>query len=480
MEEIVRKIEELIRTARVREARRELARFRTEKVPREFVLPIAKFCRTTNLPELGIRLLNPYVRPSVKSVVTAKDSEKAVYAACLIRIGAVPEARSILKGLNSEVYPECMLYEAFALISQWNYKESVPLLKRYVKHTKVDAYQKLVGEVNLAAAYVHEQINEEAIPLLAKLREETKTLEYFQLLGNALELSAQQAIFSKDWKAAEKFLFEAGTTLKKSGGLDSFFVEKWEAIKQSIRSPKQIQKLGKIRQEAKRLKHWETIRDCDRFGCKATKKEELFQKVYFGTPFPEFRTQLTQEFKFPLPKTYVWYPFGQKNGPVLDLTNFKTAKNSKAGMLLHRLLILLCSDFYRPIRLATIHSSLYEGEHFNPRSSPVRVHQAIKRLRLWLKKNRFPLEIVEDRSSYALKATAPVGVKIALHLTPPKRQDFQLSQLKDQWGVKPFSAPEAAEHLKVSLRSVNRLLKLGETEGKLTRHGKASATRYRF
>lgn len=476
MEDDLKKIDALVKAAKVKEARRLISQYREAKIPRAYVLRLARLARATGLSEIAIRHLNPIVRPPAKSTVVATDLEKAVYAAVLTRIGAATEALEILQKVDKEKVPECLLYETYALVSRWNYKDTIPLLKKYVALTKLDAYSLCVGQVNLAAAYVHERKIREASTLLAVLRDKTREENLTQLYGNTLELSAQHAIFDGKWSEAGLFLSEAEKVLQESDGLDAFFVKKWRAISEMLKNPKRVEAVRKVRQSAILLKHWETVRDCDRFECIATRNEELYRHLYFGTPYADFRERLKKDFeKEPsLPEFYIWNMNGSASG------NKNVTDGKSGGQLLHRLFKILTSDFYRPTRLAAIYSSLYPGEYFNPRSSPDRVHQAMKRLRIKLRDSRAGISIKEEDTTYSLVSSGSAGIKVYLEDPPTSHADARLAELKKLWPKDPFTVNDVIHALGISSRSGARLLLLGVNRGVLLREGKASLTTYRF
>src|SRR5206468_2581133 len=121
----------------------------------------------------------------------------------------------------------------------------------------------------------------------------------------------------------------------------------------------------------------ETVRDCDLHRSVATKDEKLLLHVYFGTPHPTFRERILAEYggSVALPSRYLWKKTG-KSSRILDLTD-PEALGLKPGQLLHRALLLLCSDFYRPVRLAALHSRLFPDRYFHPTATPNQIHQLL-------------------------------------------------------------------------------------------------------
>jgi hypothetical protein len=248
------------------------------------------------------------------------------------------------------------------------------------------------------------------------------------------------------WKDAERYLSEAEAALGESGGLDELFVQKWRAVAQILQNPREVNPLKKVRQRALQLKHWETVRDCDLFLCVARKDEALFRHLYFGTPWEEFRSRLVREFGAhpEVERSHEWNLSDRATAPVLEVPF------EKKGMVLQKLFAVLCSDFYRPIRLATIHAKLFPSDYFNPLSSPTRIHQAMKRLRQHFKNLGVPLEILESQGAYRLTSKRPLKLSLKVGSTVSDRVTHLLEELKAAFAGESFDVNGVARTLKIS------------------------------
>jgi hypothetical protein len=157
-------LESLVRSGESAKARRILRELRLDRLTRAEKLQAANLARRSGLPELSIKLLNRVMRPR-SGASDASARERAEYAAALSRIGATSEALGILESLKGSDHPEVPLFHAFALISQWDYRGAIPLLRRHERAAQTD-YQRLIGRVNLVAALVFERQSREARELL--------------------------------------------------------------------------------------------------------------------------------------------------------------------------------------------------------------------------------------------------------------------------------------------------------------------------
>ena len=350
----IRQIDTLIRMGRGSEALPIFHTMLSKLPPRDLVASVARLAWRIGDPISGIRLLGPYVRPKARTRVSATQQEKAEYAACLIRFGIRNEALFILAEVDRNKVPSVLLYTAFALISRWDYRQAIPLLTHYLKLPHIDPYNRFVAKTNLAAALVYEREFPKADFLLRDITYELSLRRHNLLLGFIWELSAVHLIYQSKFSEAERFLDRAAHLLKETTTLGEFFVRKWKTILAIMRdgTGENFEALNQIRTEAVKLGHWETLRDCDRFEAIRKKDRNLFLRLYFGTPFESFRERLIRDFGnvAKIPETYDWR-LGRmrRKTPILDLSDSSLdTQGLKSGQRLHRLLISLSRDFYRP------------------------------------------------------------------------------------------------------------------------------------
>ncbi len=469
-----------IRGGRLREARASLKALAKAKLPRPALAEAANLAWRASNPAQGIKWLSALVRPAARKPITATATEKAEYGACLVKVGALSEACDLLAGIAPADEPRAALYLAFAKVAQWDYGGSIPLLKQYLASPKLTAYQKLVGQTNLAAALVEQRRPLEATFLLRKLLHDLHLGGHQLLLGRALLLSAENFLNKKDWKQAVAFLEKAEGLLRETDSLDHFLIRKFRAIAAFLKSPgtPTLTRLHEIRLEAAGWRHWETIRDCDRYEAVALQDETLITHLYFGTPFESFRRKLADDVPaFQAPDSHVW-KLKRGAGPVLNLSTGKGGRAVlKVGQSLHRLLLALASDFYRPLRTAELHALAFPGEFFHPVYSAQKLRTLISRLRTWLARSKIPLAVIELDGGYRLGAERPC----ALELPAPRMSGGAvLEKLRLGRGASPFSAAQAADTLGVSDRTARRYLETAAETGEVEVLGKGKARRYVF
>lgn len=466
-----------IRAGQGATVRAEIVRLVKDVPPRAALAELAWISWRVGVPDIGVKLLNPVVRPKSRSPLSATDREKAEYASCLVRIGAVDEALAILSSVSKKEFPRAALYEVFGLVAEWRYAETVPLLHQFLK-TRPSDYDALVANVNLAAALVVLRRDAEALTLLDALERQTEKEKHLLLLGNVRELRAATHVRMHRWAEARKACEHAGERLRDHGGVFALILDKWVAVAEAgLSSTKQPGKLLEpIKARARALEHWETVRDCERFEFLLSGNPELFSKLYFGTPFPEFRQSLKLEMTvpFPIPASYEW-KLGETATNVVDLTT--TIAGAKVGQQNHRVLVALASDFYRPFRTAQLHSRLFPGEFYNPVSAPHRVAEAIHRTKAWLDERGLPISIAHSDAGYHLTALDG-GVRIRVALEVPTNEDRDWKAMQSAFDDRPFSISEAVARLGHPRRTTARLLQHWTESGQLTKSGAGRITRY--
>ncbi|MBS1985411.1 MAG: hypothetical protein JST16_14695, partial [Bdellovibrionales bacterium] len=231
-------VDEDIRAGRLVRARAQLRELLKKSLARDVALRAAGLARRCGMPEQSLRLLAPTVRPSARSLVVASPDEIIEYAGALVAIGAHREALDLLASVPVARASEAALQRAFAHFAQWNYAAAIDCLQVYLRSDRIDAYRRLVGEVNLAAALVHERKDQPAQALLRRLLVQTEAPGFARLHANVLELAAQAAIERAAWTEAADYLERAQALLRGQGVRDAFYIEKWRAVLDLRRHPK--------------------------------------------------------------------------------------------------------------------------------------------------------------------------------------------------------------------------------------------------
>jgi hypothetical protein len=319
-----------------------------------------------------------------------------------------------------------LLYASYAYFAEWNHREPIVLLRRYLSIPGLDEYWKLVARINLASALIPEREYGTASGLLDELLEVTGAREYRLHRAKTLELLATNCIHLGRWADAQRFLYESRAMLRTASPVPRLYLRKWRALlmlKKHGARPDTLAALSAVRAAAQSLGQWETVRDCDRHLAEARGDEQLLRHVYFGTPFPSFRQSLLDAFArvVALPADYLWRVDADRSeetkegGPVVDIAELAESQEGEV----YRLGRFLSSDFYAGFRIPGL-ATFIDGKSFHPSRSGKTVESSLVKLRAWTVEQRLPL-VVSDRGG-VLRWSASSPVTIRVPLTSPLEQ----------------------------------------------------------
>jgi hypothetical protein len=344
----------------------------------------------------------------------------------------------------------------------------------------------------LAAAHVADGNDKCALPILQKVEKLCRQNGWNLFLSNCLEISSQIAIRAQRWGQAEELLKEAELQ-GKSAHKYLLFVEKWRAISKLSQNPYSTEartELEEVRKKALQVRDWETIRDLDfQIGLHCNERN-LLEKLYFGTPYRQYRKKIEKIFKlrkWELPNLYNWPDHRSNYKKFFD--PFDGTNNGveviKTGKTVHRLIILLSTDLYRPFAMAQIFSKIFVGEYFNPTSSPDRVYQAIQKARKLFNDNGVDIDIEVDSGLCSLKCHPLQSLVLRKKLIVNKTRNELvqvsfLQKIKLAFQHKSFSASQVATQLEVSPGTARSLLASAEKTGSIIKFGNGRSTLYRL
>lgn len=491
--ELFSRFDTMIRSGQGFQVRKQLLLLSSKRIPRIYLERYANLARRLGLSELSLRVLHPLVRSLDGRVEKPLPGELIEYAAALGEIGAVKESQKILLDRSlQEKDTRVFLYLSMSLFRNWQYEDAIPHLVKFVQLAS-DPYAKLVGNVNLAAAYCSTRKIDAAKHLIDNLLIQTKEQNFLLLHGNLLELRGQSEIYGGDLKLASEYLSRSQKILSESGNQSSIYPRKWNLYliarnEQNLHAAFKV--MLPLMNEARQQRQWETLRDIDRLLGVHYQDSFLAQKLYVGTPFDHYRKGLRNDFKnFVQPELFYlsnrWRT--EPRGAIFDASTGKLDDKNigiKPGALLHRLLATLVSDFYRPFSVGTIFSEVFPEEFYNPFSAHDRVFQAIKRLRAILNKEGLPIKVMQSKYEYSIKVLGNISIMVRSDGAPQEvsnlRSVYLSEQIRSLGPGKEFSISDIMNHLNTSLRTANRIAKEHVEKGQLTRIGKGKNTRYKL
>jgi hypothetical protein len=302
--------------------------------------------------------------------------------------------------------------------------------------------------------------------LLGEIRRESTMRGWQPLFDAAIELSIQNSVRRDDLTAASYFL---------SLTRDDLIIKKWTALLALYRGEGQthdsLQILHWVREHAQATGEWELARDCDLHQALATRDQSLVLKLFFGTPYPEFRERLIEAaatWMDILPSDYDYAPKGLA-ARSFDVTAGREAQRAslRRGKNMHRLLTRLASDFYRPFLFAEADAQKYS----------LLAH----RLRNWFEDYEIPLGVQILDGSVRLLWRGPYALRVAQQMTDlitADKDQHQVDALVSSFKEKSFTSREAAAQLGISVRSTVHILAIAIEQKKLVRSGNGRSTLY--
>lgn len=478
----IESIEKLIREGEFTGARVHLREIPVTSVPRDSLVRFANLANRSQEFDLSLRALHRIVRGDPRLVGNPTDLEKMEYAFVLRKVGAVGEALSLAESVNANSHPKALYHIASCRISMWDYLTAVPLLKEYIGLLPVDDYHRQVAMMNLVAALIQCDQLHEAELLLGELQETLKQQSLKLLLGNSFELKAQLHLRQKNWALARESAQKSLELLPQSRTTSGLFARKWEAIVECLETGKTAP-ITRVKKLATELSHWETVRECDFHKAVAKQNQKRLRYLYYGTPFPSYRDKILQrsESGLDLPDLVFWNGSQLKKEKLLiHLMEARCGdRELSPGKALHRLLIALCRDFYKPLNPVTAFGLIFPDEYYSP-TALNRIHQLVKKLRGWLEKSDAAISIETVGSSYRLKFESPSCIAVPRLPMDMSPKELEFQKVQSIFSGRTTSASEVRENLNLSFGKVNGLLNWAVENNRVEKSGNGRMTRYKF
>lgn len=443
-----------------------------KKIPRSLLLEYAQIARRVGAPDLIILWLRSIIYSTKSLEQKATLQEKAIYGLGLLRLGAFGEAEKILNSVDPRLDPQVYFYKASLYINQWAYKKAVPLLKKYIKHPDIPAYQKLVGRLNLCASLVSLEKLQFAEVEISRLMKLLDRGGHQLLKGNLLEIRAQLYYVKGEVALALQSLDQSQQLLKHANKM-ILFVEKWKiltSLKATPNDPKLLRSLQQLLEKARQAKEWEIVRDCDLHLAQYQKEGALFLKVYWGSLFRDYKEKVKKLSPGKWTESS-YYDWGQSDSlQALDIVALAPTK------LLKSLFFILTREFYRPLRTTEILGYLYPDNYYNAGSDPIKLQRLIQRARQWITKNNIPVRIQSYRNSYKLELTSAARIRITASLSSEVINYIP----KDFKNKRSFSTKEWALVQKVSRRTAQRQIQYHINLGQIEAFSFGPSAKFRF
>jgi hypothetical protein len=478
--ELLANLDELTKQGRRTAVMKELAKI-LKAGPAIGIRPaLARIANRNQAYVLAMRIQQPIIRAHRENVAKASAETWNVYASSLMGIGALEEAEAALKFTKG--LPEALLTEAFVHFARWDYAKAIPFLERHGRSKQVAPYQKLVGRINLLAGHIAVGDIREARALAESLIPVLEAGENTKLLfGNSLELRAQLEMLEGNFAAALSSLDRSAEILQALPGRYLLYVNKWRAVAKLSLDPTDAEAraaLAEVRQEAKLVRNWETIRDCDFHLARLTGDNVLLQRILLGTPYAGYRARVKSIFGIDVEsdKHLEYNPASQNQTPKRLIWQIEDQSCGSSWPLVQA----MTKDIYRPPRMGVVFSALYPGEYFDPFSSPGRVRNSIFRFNDIAAELKIPFRLRMRHGDFLFEGPSEVGIGLERRARSVAPWQMELAKFKTANGARSFTSSDLAEFLTMTPRSAVSLIEKAVAVRKLEKMGRGKNTRYIF
>lgn len=466
-------IDNLIRSRDLKQAKSLIQSVSIKDIEPDERFHFASLARRLQLVNLSLKFL--WQNVSENHICHQQDLKE--YANSLRKAGLYSEALRVLSRCPKS--GEFLLVEAFCYMSQWNYRKAHDILET-ISLQELGEPEQWVWKVNKAACLVEIGQADQAKEIIDGLfTAGIKSINY-NLYLNCLELLGQVYFRKKEFLKAQGILRLALDNIKAKTDHTYLFVEMWLLTTEMALGHLRTcdSRLAIFKNKARLLGHWETLRHLDFNIASLTQDEALFNKVYFGTPHEAFKRKVLES-GFNLRSNYVWQDGRRKFEEIKITDMFQPGFNQIAfGLTVHRLWMLMSSDFYRPWSSTRIFDTLFPNENYNPFTSKKRVQQLVKKLREALCESGIEFEMKSTKKGYRLRPLHLDAYKIYDKMVFTDQEEFVLHILKTQTCQSSFKKADLQAVIPLSQDQWYRLLKKLESQQAIETTGEGKGKVY--
>lgn len=402
----------------------------------------------------ALKLLHPYVRDETLNVAI-KSPAQVEYAAALIQLGLIAEGNEILSRLNEDLYPEAQMHRILGLFQEWNYLDAIPLLERWIKHPRINDYQRLVGQINLFVAYAFARPDKLRVTEIDALGTTIYAQNYSLLMGAWSQIKGRFLMEHGDYNRATTVFAEGLNRVIDVNTWDRLYLSKWNLVCQ-VKKDGPLKKwkdaFNVLKLHAHQKGDFETVRDCDYLVATHFGSREIGNYCYHGTPFKSFRDRFDSRLFSSSINFFITSDGIQRRlnvesrlrrqtpislSQISSVFNVENEKKLTVNGLLEKTLMALMSDFYRPMTIQRLFGEIYKGQYWNQNTSPVQIRQIFFRFRKWLEKNKWDLKVIELKGTYRLESGTSI-YKILQKGSRPSIEERMCEYLYDRFKKKGF------------------------------------------
>ncbi|MCJ8276240.1 MAG: hypothetical protein MJK18_05310 [Bdellovibrionales bacterium] len=394
---MIQKIDQLVSNYNIEQAKVEFQKVSWDKTPRELCASAASLARRLDNPKGALKILHN----NIYGTESPTPADIIEYSSSLRTLGLINQALTLLDRVPPTTTVH--LHKAFCYITQWDYDLALEELDNYIKDPSLTKKQFLLAQVNRATCLIECDRLHNFLQFIQPLEKEAQKLSP-HLYINILEIKAQFFIKEDESQKAIEVLDQALELAQQQEHTTNLFLKKWQLIAKCKNKTLDVasEEVELFRKEIRKAAQWETLRDFDYHLSQLSDNKNLMNYVFYGTPFRGYRkTIIKQNSNRSWDEKYIWKNKKSKDSS-LDLLS-GDRKSTPFGLGLHRLWMILSSDFYSPWSVPRIFNSLFPDEVFHPVSSPKRVYRLIQQLTQIIESEALQVNLNSTVHGYRLK-----------------------------------------------------------------------------
>ena len=460
--EIISEIDSLINDFKMEGAKKRLDKIDHSTLPEKDRAPFASLARRSGNYKLALKIL----QPNIYGVGTPKYDDLIEYASSVRRLGLINQALILLE--RAPDLPKTHLNRAFCYIHYWDYEKAQVELIAFLKSPELSKKQQLVGKVNLLTCLVENKEYVRALNFLDDFEAECAE-ESPHLLLNCEETRGQILFKMGKYEEALKVLEAVKVQTHEEQGQASLFIEKWLILTKIALgillpiSPEVLEFKKQVRREG----FWEVMRDFNWQQARLTNNTTLMRHVFFGTPYNCFREHILNDAN-PLvfEESFNWMDSRSSEETTEIFNFFEVSKIPMAyGKSVHRLLMLLASDFYQPWSVVRIFNHLFPEELFDPTTSLKKVYRLIEQLQKIINKENIKLSLESTSNGYRLRPKPGCVFLINKNMIFKDRESLLAEALRFYGVTENFKVADAKKVIPLSQHQWYRAFKSMEDLG---------------
>jgi len=442
-------IEELLAGYHLQDAVVRLKALDFAEIPPHLRADFASLARRAHLYKEAIKMLQDRIYGGGRP----EDKDLMEYASSIRKLGMVQQCLNLLERVSE--HKEKYLYQGFCHVHNWDYLKAQECFEKFLMQGGLSERESVVARLNVISCYIFNGALDDADRAINAIEPLCKD-KYFQFYLNCQEMRGQISIRNNRLMEASAVLARAHDAAKKETGTTSLFLEKWKLIAElplPSAHPKDAQ-IAAFRKTIRLQGHWETLRDFDYHVAMFQKDSALLNYVYFGTPFESFKKRIAQNHPGQIHDHYAWTA-GSTATQTLDPLDCGI-EVVPFGLIQHRLLLVLLSDFYRPWSLQRIFDSLFPSEIYDVDSSPKRIYGLIKKLQDNLKSLALPFDLQSTIHGYRFRPRAGGSILIYPRMNMHSHEEILHAALHERYAVQEFTPQELSKALSISSHKAYR------------------------